>query len=42
VLLQQVKRRTASLAAQINPDFLFNSLNTVADLIVRDPVRARL
>ena len=28
------------MRAQINPHFLFNSLNTVADLIVRDPVRA--
>jgi two-component system LytT family sensor kinase len=41
VLLQQVaEAELRALRAQINPHFLFNSLNTVADLIVRDPKRA--
>ena len=41
VLLQQVtEAELRALRAQINPHFLFNSLNTVADLIVRDPARA--
>jgi len=41
VLLQQVtEAELRALRAQINPHFLFNSLNTVADLIVRDPVGA--
>jgi two-component system LytT family sensor kinase len=41
LLLQQVtEAELRALRAQINPHFLFNSLNTVADLIVRDPVRA--
>jgi len=29
-----------ALRAQVNPHFLFNSLNTVADLIVTDPAKA--
>ena len=38
LLLQQVtEAELRALRAQINPHFLFNSLNTVADLIVRDP-----
>jgi two-component system LytT family sensor kinase len=41
VLLQQVaEAELTALRAQINPHFLFNSLNTIADLIVRDPPRA--
>jgi two-component system LytT family sensor kinase len=41
VLVQQVtEAELRALRAQINPHFLFNSLNTVADLIVRDPARA--
>ncbi len=41
VLLQQVtEAELRALRAQINPHFLFNSLNTIADLIVRDPARA--
>jgi len=42
VLLQQVtEAELRALRAQINPHFLFNSLNTVADLIVRDPLLIR-
>jgi two-component system LytT family sensor kinase len=41
VLLQQVtEAELRALRAQINPHFLFNSLNTVADLIVRAPEQA--
>ncbi|MBI4909502.1 MAG: histidine kinase [Acidobacteria bacterium] len=41
VLLQQVtEAELRALRAQVNPHFLFNSLNTIADLIVRDPKRA--
>ncbi len=40
-LLQQVtEAELRALRAQIHPHFLFNSLNTIADLIIRDPVRA--
>ena len=43
VLLQQVaEAELRALRAQINPHFLFNSLNTVADLVVTDPARAEL
>src|SRR5258706_1857478 len=41
VLLQQVaEAELRALRSQINPHFLFNSLNTIADLIVRSPPRA--
>ena len=41
LLLQQVtEAELRALRAQINPHFLFNSLNTVANLIVTNPARA--
>ena len=41
LLLQQVtEAELRALRAQINPHFLFNCLNTIADLVVRDPARA--
>jgi two-component system LytT family sensor kinase len=41
VLLQQVtEAELRALRAQINPHFLFNSLNSIANLIVTDPEQA--
>jgi len=41
LLLQQVtEAELRALRSQVNPHFLFNSLNTIADLIVKDPARA--
>lgn len=41
LLQQQVtEAELNALRAQLHPHFLFNSLNTIADLIVRDPRRA--
>lgn len=41
LLVQQVtEAELRALRAQVNPHFLFNSLNTIADLVVRDPTRA--
>ena len=34
---QAAEARLAALQAQMNPHFLFNALNTVASLVVRDP-----
>ena len=43
LLVQQVtEAELSALRAQVNPHFLFNSLNTIADLIVRDPPRAEV
>jgi two-component system LytT family sensor kinase len=43
VLQQQVTdAELRALRAQINPHFLFNSLNTIANLIVTDPPRAEV
>ena len=43
LLLQQVtEAELRALRAQINPHFLFNSLNTIANLIVTDPPRAEI
>ncbi len=35
-----VSAQLAALRAQVNPHFLFNSLNSIAQLIVTDPVKA--
>jgi two-component system LytT family sensor kinase len=41
LLVQQVtEAELRALQAQVNPHFLFNSLNTIADLTVRDPAKA--
>ncbi len=41
VLKQQLtEAELRALRAQVNPHFLFNSLNTIADLIVRNPLSA--
>ncbi|AHF92079.1 histidine kinase [Opitutaceae bacterium TAV5] len=40
LLRQVVESELRALRAQVNPHFLFNSLNTLADLIVTDTARA--
>ncbi len=41
LLLQQVTQaELRALRSQVNPHFLFNSLNTIADLIMKDSARA--
>jgi two-component system, LytTR family, sensor kinase len=37
---QLTEAELRALRAQVNPHFLFNSLNTIADLIVRNPINA--
>ena len=37
---QLTEAELRALRSQVNPHFLFNSLNTIADLIVRNPVNA--
>lgn len=40
LIKQATEAELRSLRAQINPHFLFNSLNTIADLIAADPAQA--
>ncbi len=40
LLREKVQTELEALRSQVNPHFLFNSLNTLADLISEDPVRA--
>ncbi len=39
-LEQKLRARLAALQAQVNPHFLFNTLNAIASLIPKDPARA--